>query len=50
MLERIPDAELIRIADVGHVPMSDRPSTVARLILEVTTAVDVEARATQQEA
>jgi pimeloyl-ACP methyl ester carboxylesterase len=49
MLERIPDAELIRIADVGHVPMSDRPATVARLILEVTTAVDVEARATHQE-
>jgi len=26
--------------DVGHVPMSDDPDTVARLILEVTDAVD----------
>jgi pimeloyl-ACP methyl ester carboxylesterase len=48
MLERIPDAELIRLADAGHVPMSDRPATVAGLILDVTTAVDAAARATQR--
>jgi pimeloyl-ACP methyl ester carboxylesterase len=40
MLERIPGAELIRLRDVGHVPMSDDPARVAELILEVTTAVD----------
>jgi pimeloyl-ACP methyl ester carboxylesterase len=43
MLERIPDAELVRLAGVGHVPMSDDPATVARLILEVTSAVDAAA-------
>jgi pimeloyl-ACP methyl ester carboxylesterase len=40
MLQRIPDAELVRIADAGHVPMSDDPAMVAKLILEVTSAVD----------
>ena len=40
MLERIPGAELIRLRDVGHVPMSDDPARVAELILQVTTAVD----------
>jgi len=40
MLSRIPDAELIRMADVGHVPMSDDPAGVAQMILDVTTAVD----------
>jgi pimeloyl-ACP methyl ester carboxylesterase len=40
MLERIPGAELIRLRDVGHVPMSDDPARVAELILEVTRAVD----------
>jgi pimeloyl-ACP methyl ester carboxylesterase len=40
MLERVPSAELIMLDGVGHVPMSDRPDTVARLILEVTDAVD----------
>jgi len=39
MLERIPGAELIRLRDVGHVPMSDDPARVAELILEVTAAV-----------
>jgi pimeloyl-ACP methyl ester carboxylesterase len=40
MLERLPGAELIRLKDVGHVPMSDDPVTVAKLILEVTRAAD----------
>jgi pimeloyl-ACP methyl ester carboxylesterase len=40
MLERVPGAELVRLAGVGHVPMSDDPQHVARLILEVTGAVD----------
>ncbi|HEY0574020.1 MAG TPA: alpha/beta fold hydrolase [Pseudonocardia sp.] len=40
LLERLPTAELITLDDVGHVPMSDDPDTVARLILEVTDAVD----------
>lgn len=40
MVERLPGVELVRISDVGHVPMSDDPAGVARLILEVTRAVD----------
>ena len=40
MLERLPGAELIHLPGVGHVPMSDDPVAVARLILEVTSAVD----------
>jgi pimeloyl-ACP methyl ester carboxylesterase len=40
MLERIPGAELIRLENVGHVPMSDDPARVAELILEVTAGVD----------
>jgi pimeloyl-ACP methyl ester carboxylesterase len=40
MLARIPGAELIRLAGVGHVPMSDDPARVAELILDVTTAAD----------
>jgi len=40
LLERLPTAELIMLDDVGHVPMPDDPDTVARLILEVTDAVD----------
>lgn len=40
MLERLPGAELIRLAGVGHVPMSDDPAGVAELILEVTRSVD----------
>src|SRR6201993_1282678 len=40
MLERLPGAELIRLSGVGHVPMSDDPARVAKLILEVTHAVD----------
>lgn len=48
MLARIPDAELVRVVDVGHVPMSDDPATVARLILDVTTAVDAAASLDKQ--
>jgi pimeloyl-ACP methyl ester carboxylesterase len=48
MLERIPGAELIRLRDVGHVPMSDDPARVAELILEVTTAVDGVAASTER--
>ncbi|MDT5093727.1 MAG: hypothetical protein QOH60_3090 [Mycobacterium sp.] len=40
MHERLPGSELIRLQDVGHVPMSDDPAGVARLILQVTAAVD----------
>ena len=40
LLERVPDAELVRLAGVGHVPMTDDPEQVARLILEVTAAAD----------
>jgi pimeloyl-ACP methyl ester carboxylesterase len=40
MLERIPGAELIRLAGVGHVPMSDDPARVAELILQVTAGID----------
>ena len=48
MLERIPGAELIRLRDVGHVPMSDDPARVAELILEVTAAVDRAAVSTER--
>jgi pimeloyl-ACP methyl ester carboxylesterase len=48
MLERIPGAELIRLRDVGHVPMSDDPARVAELILLVTTAVDRAAVSTER--
>lgn len=44
-LDRIPDAQLRRIADVGHVPMSDAPAKVAALILYVTTNASPEASA-----
>lgn len=40
MLERVPGAELIQPEGIGHVPMSDDPAGVARLILDVTAAVD----------
>ena len=39
MAARLPDAELLRIPGVGHVPMSDAPEAVAGLILDVTTCV-----------
>src|SRR5262249_26855159 len=48
MLERLPGAELTRLAGVGHVPMSDDPARVAELILEVTRAVDGAAASPQR--
>lgn len=38
LMERLPGAELIRQPGIGHIPMSDEPGTVARLILDVTGA------------
>jgi pimeloyl-ACP methyl ester carboxylesterase len=38
LIDRLPGAELIRVAGIGHVPMYDEPAEVARLILEVTAA------------
>jgi pimeloyl-ACP methyl ester carboxylesterase len=40
LLERLPSAELIIQDGVGHVPMTDDPETVVRLITEVTSSVD----------
>jgi pimeloyl-ACP methyl ester carboxylesterase len=40
MLDRLPGAEFIHLADAGHVPMSDDPARVAELILQVTRAAD----------
>ena len=45
MIDRLPGAELVRMASVGHVPMSDDPVSVAERILEVTEARDVRAEA-----
>jgi len=36
----VPDAEVITLAGVGHVPMHDDPELVARTITEVTARVD----------
>jgi pimeloyl-ACP methyl ester carboxylesterase len=47
MLERLPGAELIHLHGVGHVPMSDDPEGVARLILEVTSTADNAAMSTE---
>jgi pimeloyl-ACP methyl ester carboxylesterase len=46
LLERLPGAELVRLPGVGHVPMSDEPEKVARLILEVTAAADANTECT----
>jgi pimeloyl-ACP methyl ester carboxylesterase len=40
MIERTPQAELVTIAGVGHVPMYDDPQRVADCILEITLAAD----------
>jgi pimeloyl-ACP methyl ester carboxylesterase len=40
MLARLPGAELVQVDGFGHVPMTDDPSRVAGLILDVTSAVD----------
>jgi pimeloyl-ACP methyl ester carboxylesterase len=41
LLAAIPNAELVRLPGVGHVPMYDDPPLVTSTILEVTRAVDV---------
>ena len=40
LLDRLPSAELVRLNGVGHVPMTDDPRAVARLITDVTSSVD----------
>ena len=40
MVEMLPGAEVLRPNGLGHIPMSDDPALVARLIREVTAAVD----------
>lgn len=44
MLERVPQAERVMLAGVGHVPMYDDPQSVSSCILEVTLAADAAAR------
>jgi len=39
LVDRVPDAELVTLPGVGHVPMSDDPDLVVRTILEVTAPV-----------
>lgn len=43
LMDKLPSAELQFLDGVGHVPMSDDPDAVTRLILEVTDRVDREA-------
>ncbi len=45
MIERVPAAECLHMAGVGHVPMYDDPAQVAQRILEVTQAADARADA-----
>jgi pimeloyl-ACP methyl ester carboxylesterase len=40
LLAALPEAELVMLSGVGHVPMYDDPALVARTILELTSAVD----------
>jgi pimeloyl-ACP methyl ester carboxylesterase len=40
LIDRLPGAELLRVAGIGHVPMYDEPGEVARLILEVAASCD----------
>ncbi|WP_051472218.1 alpha/beta fold hydrolase [Patulibacter minatonensis] len=42
LMEHLPNAELVHLPGVGHVPMFDDPALVARTILEVTGRVDAE--------
>lgn len=42
MLAKLPGAELVRQPGIGHVPMTDDPELVSRLITEVTAAADRE--------
>jgi pimeloyl-ACP methyl ester carboxylesterase len=36
----LPDAEWVKLENLGHVPMSDDPSLIAKTILEVSTAAE----------
>jgi pimeloyl-ACP methyl ester carboxylesterase len=40
LMQLLPGAELVRLPDAGHIPMSDQPEEVTRLILEITAAAD----------
>ncbi len=40
--QRLPQARHVALADCGHVPMSDAPDQVARLVLQTTGAVPVD--------
>jgi pimeloyl-ACP methyl ester carboxylesterase len=42
LMELLPSAELVRLPDAGHIPMSDQPEEVTRLVLEVTAAADAD--------
>lgn len=44
LAEAIPDAELVTLLGVGHIPMHDDPQLVADTILEHTARVDEETR------
>jgi pimeloyl-ACP methyl ester carboxylesterase len=40
LMDLLPGAELVRLAGAGHIPMSDQPEEVTRLILDITAATD----------
>jgi pimeloyl-ACP methyl ester carboxylesterase len=40
IMRQVPSAELVILNGVGHVPMSDDPAAVSRLILEVTAKAE----------
>jgi pimeloyl-ACP methyl ester carboxylesterase len=42
LLEHLPNAEVVHLPGVGHVPMFDDPALITRTILEVTERVDAE--------
>ncbi|MDH6247730.1 pimeloyl-ACP methyl ester carboxylesterase [Mycobacterium sp. OTB74] len=44
MESRLPGAETVTLSGAGHVPMSDDPTEVADLILQITTGVDAAVR------
>jgi pimeloyl-ACP methyl ester carboxylesterase len=41
LMQLLPDAELVRLPGAGHVPMTDQPEEVTRLILEITAGADI---------
>ena len=40
LIDALPDADVVDLPDVGHVPMSDDPELVARTILDFTARVE----------